>query len=65
MKSILDKVNEIDNLIHRMTKMEGMMWAGKWLDVHRECCSLTAALKRAKRDLLSSVEGNVEPDSEK
>jgi len=52
MKSVLEKVNEIDKLIHRMTKMESMMWAGKWLDAHRECCRLIAALQKAKQDVI-------------
>jgi len=56
MRSVLEKVNEIDKLIHRMTKMESMMWAGKWLDAHRECCRLIAALNRAKQDLLASAD---------
>ena len=56
MKSVLEKVNEIDKLIHRMTKMESMMWAGKWLDAHRECCRLVAALNKAKQDLIAFAE---------
>jgi len=56
MRSVLEKVNEVDKLIHRMSKMESMMWAGKWLDAHRELCRLMAALNRAKQDLIASAE---------
>ena len=56
MKSVLEKVNEIDKLIHRMSKMESMMMGGRWIDAYRECCRLIAALKRAKQDLIAAVE---------
>ena len=57
MKSVLEKVNEIDKLLHRMSKMESMMLGGKWIDAWRECCRLISALQRAKQDLIATAEG--------
>ena len=53
MKSPLEQVKQLDNLIHRLSKMESQMQTGRWLDAHRECCSLREAFKRARQDLMS------------
>jgi enoyl-[acyl-carrier-protein] reductase (NADH) len=64
MKSVLEKVKEIDKLIHRMSKMESMMLAGRWIDAYRECCRLIAALRMAKEDLIADVESHSEAKDE-
>lgn len=53
MRSILEQVNELDTLIHQLSKMESLMQSGKWIDAWRECCRLIAAIKRAKSDYLA------------
>lgn len=58
MKSLLEQVTEIDSLIHALKKMESNMQTGRWLDVHRSCCRLLAALQKAKEDIIYSNQKN-------
>ena len=58
MKSLLEQVRELDSLIHRLKKMENQMQSGRWLDVHRECCRLIAAMQKAKEDIISYNQKN-------
>ena len=65
MKSVLEKIDDLDTLIHCMAKMENMMRSGKWIDAHRECCRLAAGLKRAKQDVIAeAVNGEATPADE-
>jgi hypothetical protein len=58
MKSLLEQVEGLDSLIHRLRKMDSMLKNGKFWDAIRECNRLISALTRAKRDLIQFSEEN-------
>ena len=61
MKSLLEQVNELDNLIRQMHKMISKMNAGQFIDAWREAHRITALLEKAKQDL---IKGKREEDAE-
>jgi hypothetical protein len=64
MKSLLEQVNELDDLTRKLHKMESKMRAGQWIDAWRECCRIIAALEKNKQDLLKANEEKDEGNDE-
>ena len=60
MKSLLDNVNEIDDLIRRLQKMESRMRSGQWIDAWREVNGIIAFLNRVKQDLIHSADTKID-----
>ena len=52
MKSLLEQVNELDNLIRQLRKMESKMNAGQFIAAWRECNRIVAALEKSKEVLI-------------
>lgn len=52
MKSLLEKVNGLDDLIRQLHKMESKMNAGQFIAAWRETRRLIALLERSKQDLI-------------
>jgi len=53
MKSLLEQVNEVDDLVRQLRKMESKMNAGQFIQAWRECRRLIAAFEKAKQDLIA------------
>jgi hypothetical protein len=60
MKSLLEKINEVDELIRVMQKMESKMRSGQFIDAWRECNRIIASLERAKQDIIKNESGNAQ-----
>ena len=58
MKSLLEQVNGLDDLIRQLRKMASKMTAGQFIDAWRECNRLVSSLERAKQDLIKDSEKN-------
>lgn len=56
MKSLLENVDELDELIRLMQRIESRMRTGQFIDAWREGCKVQARLNEAKRVLIKSVE---------
>lgn len=54
MKSLLERVNELDVLIRQMHKMISKMNAGQFIDAYREANRITAVLEKSKQDLIKN-----------
>jgi len=54
MKSLLDNVIELDDLIRQLHKMESRLRSGQVIDAHRECCRLIAYFNATKKNLIKS-----------
>ena len=54
MKSLLENVNELDDLIRQLHKMESRMRSGQWIDAWRDNNRITAYLEKKKQDVISS-----------
>jgi len=54
MKSLLDKVVELDALIRDMQKINSKMQVGQFIAASREINRITAALIRAKEELIKN-----------
>ena len=60
MKSLLDKVEELDYLVRQLEKMNSKMHAGNWIDAWRENCRLISHVSKHRQNLINSAE--CEPD---
>lgn len=60
MKSLLEKINEVDELIRVMQKMESKMRSGQFIDAWRECNRIIASLERAKQDIIKNENANAQ-----
>jgi hypothetical protein len=56
MKSLLENVNTIDDIIRQLQKMESKMVMGQVIGAYRECCKLIAFFVRAKQELIRAEE---------
>jgi len=69
MRSPLEQVNELDDLIRQLHKMESKMRVGQWIDAWREVNRIISYLARKKEDVmkaeLSQKETQKEKESEK
>jgi len=54
MKSLLENVNELDEVIRQLHKMESRLRSGQIIDAHRECCRLIACFESCKKNLIKS-----------
>ena len=57
-KTLLEQVNELDNMIRQHQKMASKMEAGQFLQANRECHRIIAALQRSKTELLEEEGAN-------
>ena len=51
-KSLLEKVESLDELVRGMRKMESMLRSGQVIYAHRECCRIIAALEKNKKEVI-------------
>jgi hypothetical protein len=58
MKTVLEKVEGLDDLIRQLRKMESRLRAGHFIDCNRDVCRMIAALEKEKRDVISSQGSN-------
>ena len=58
MKTLLEQVNELDELLTKMHKMESRMRSGQWIDAWRECCRIISILQRNKQELIKEEEND-------
>jgi len=56
MKTLLERSNEVDEIVHQLQKVSSRMHNGRFFDANRELCRIIAALQRSKAKLLASVE---------
>ena len=56
MKSLLERVNEVDLLIRQLRKLASRIRSGENVDGWRECQRMIAALERSKQALISGEE---------
>ena len=56
MKSLLEQVKELDQVIRQLHKLASRMKAGQIVDAHRECHSLIGSLQKDREDLIASAE---------
>lgn len=56
MKSLLDKLNEVEGLLRTLHKMDSKMRAGQWIDAWRENGRLIAFLNNAREKILVDQE---------
>ena len=62
MKTMLERVDALDNLIRQLRKMESNMYNGQFIDAWREGNRLIASLIRDKKqltELQESISGNL------
>lgn len=55
MNSPLEQVNELDNLIRQLQKMESKMRVGQWIDSWREVNRVIAYLVRKKESVMKGM----------
>jgi len=58
MKSLLESINELDDLIRQLHKMESRLRSGQVIDAWRECCRLIAYLDKCKRNIIVATPEN-------
>jgi len=56
MKTLLEKVSDIDNLVRQLRKMESRLRAGQVIDAWRELNRIIALLEREKESVLADAE---------
>ena len=56
MKSLLEQVKKLDQVIRQLHKLASRMKAGQIVDAHRECHNLIGALQKDKEDLIGSAD---------
>jgi len=56
MKSLLENVVALDEIIRQLQKMESKMQSGQFLGAHRELCGLLAFFVKSKQDLIKNEE---------
>jgi len=54
MKSLLEQVDALDDLIRQLQKMESKMRSGQLIDAWREVNRIMAALQKNKQDLIKN-----------
>jgi hypothetical protein len=54
MKSLMEKVEQLDILIRELQKMESRMRAGQWIDAWRENNRIIAYLEREKKNVIAA-----------
>jgi len=59
MKSLLNDVDALDNLIARLLKDESRMRSGQWIEAHRDVFAVIGELKKSKRDLIATAESKL------
>lgn len=52
MNSFLRDVDEIDNVLRQLHKMESKMRSGQWIDAWRDCGRIIAAFENKKRSFM-------------
>lgn len=62
MKSLLERVDALDNLIRQLRKNESRMRSGQWIDAWRENNRIIAVVEKDKRDLMCDAEGKSEDE---
>ena len=60
MKSLLEQVEGVDNLLRQLMKTESKMKAGQFIGAYREICRLIALLERSKMELLEGKKSDDE-----
>jgi len=58
MKSLLESVTEIDEMVRQLHKMESRLRSGQIIDAWRECCRLMAYLEQCKKQIISEATAN-------
>jgi hypothetical protein len=53
MKSLLESITEVDEIIRQLHKMESRLRSGQIIDAWRECCRLMAYLDNCKKQIIS------------
>jgi hypothetical protein len=61
-KSLLDDVKALDYFINRLRTDESRCRSGQWIDVHRDIMGIIGELEKSKRDLIASVEDDVDKE---
>ena len=59
MKSPLEQVNSIDELISQMQKIDSRMMVGHFIDAWRDVKRIIAALEKAKSDIIQEEKNRV------
>ena len=54
MKSPLENINEVDEIIRQLQKMDSKMNAGQFIGAYRECNRLLAFFIKVKQGLLAA-----------
>ena len=54
--NLLNDINAIDEIIHRLQKMESKMRSGQFIDAWRDCCGVMATLSRHKQQVIANSE---------
>ena len=57
MKSLLEKIDTIDELIRQLRKIDSRMRAGQWIDAWRENNRIIGILGKEKKDILTRESG--------
>jgi len=57
MKSLLEKIDTIDELIRQLRKIDSRMRAGQWIDAWRENNRIIGILEKEKKDILTRESG--------
>ena len=52
MKSPIEQVDELDNIIGQLQKIEGRLYAGQFIQVYIDVGSLLAYFKEAKKQII-------------
>ena len=63
MKSLLEQVKKLDQVIRQLHKLASRMKAGQIVDAHRECCNLIGALQKNREDVIASADNKEEDDN--
>ena len=56
MKSLLEQVTSLDELIRQLHKIESKMRSGQIIDAWRGVCSMIGSLNQSKKDLLDDAD---------
>ena len=64
MKSLVENVEAIDDLIRSMHKIHSFCMNGQVIQANREACSVMSKLQTAKKELVEAHQSNEEQPSE-
>jgi len=58
MNSLLNDINDLDEIIRQMQKMESKMRSGQFIDAWRDCNRIISSLMRNRQDIIKNRAGD-------